>query len=203
MRMRVLIKLLVFGVAALFVGLPGGALAKQRPAHSLHEIFPQRLIDRIEQTKVVSVGLICDSPECKCEDNRYCAYVSPHKIQEVTDEIDESQVSELKSVLTDPNSYMVFEPRDMKMCGAADYLIAFLLFSGKERTGILYDDLVVVLVSPQCNVATIRCVGTEIYVNIDYSTARFLEIMFALYPDDEDTARYYKHYRRVSRVPTD
>jgi hypothetical protein len=201
MENRISIILLIF-VIGLALVVDTALSDTHRPAHNLNEIFPQRLIDMIIEADQIAAALLCDSPVCHCEDRRYCPLVSPHKIQEVIEDLDDPKKQELKNLLTNRNSYMLYDPPAGRFGSPSSPHYVFILFPedmtpSKQLAGMV----VTVFVNLKSRTLSIRTAGTRVGIHVDYSADKILDLVYSIFPKDPETEEMYNIRKYGTKAP--
>ena len=180
----------------IFVDLPGKYLPP-RPAESLVEVLPQRVIDAIANADSVESVLLCPlweySGRPRCEQQTYNRLLDPYGIRARGGYITASQKEELFSILLDPESYLVYQtPGEKGSCLCINEIAFLFTLVGNlphriERTAVVF--------SCCCASIVVRNYHNSITLDMTGASERLVNLSRAMYPEDsllaEDCERSY------------
>ena len=170
-----------------------------RPAKTLNEVIPQIIIDRMMQADIVECYLLCERWRQKCDSLKADHLIEPYTIRKQGDDLSGEDIQLLMSILTNPNSYMVFSPGDGKLCGCTAHMAYNFARLG---TVIKQYERVVVIICHDCSYIIIKNRGTRIGLDMDYAADEFLDLTRKLFPDDSLTIDVYiREYGSSDKLP--
>ena len=162
-----------------------------RAANDVTEVLPQRLIDRMLAADSVVCYLLCDEGGSPCGDKLPYALLEPYGIRKSGGTLSIDEQKTLLSMLTNPESYLVFQTAGVtKPCICRAHIAyVFLTYSELFRQ---HADPIAVIVCHDCAVIYVRGLGSRIKCDIDYSGKQFYKLSLSLFPEDPLTVNLFK-----------
>jgi hypothetical protein len=179
----------------IMVTAPGKYLPP-RPATSLTEVLPQRVIDGIVGADSIECFLLCpvwehaEMPQCANKATNWL--LGPYGIRKRGGYLTADKKAELLSILMDPGSYLVYQtPGEMKPC-VCTRDVAFLFTVVGNLPGRI--DRTAVLTCYDCSTLNVMDRNNSIAVDVDYAMDRLLELSKSLFPEDSLLTEIYKRH---------
>lgn len=159
-----------------------------RPAKSVCEVIPLKLLDRMTGADIVECVLLCENWKSPCDTLPFDYRLDPYSVREHGGQLSANSRKELISVLTDSDSYLVHQtPGDVRLCGCTGH-VAYL-FSTVVQSRKL--DRIAVIVCHDCSGIIIKGLGSKILAYVDYAADRLLELTITLFPEDSLSMQIY------------
>ena len=168
----------------IFVDAPGKYLPP-RPAKSLVEVLPQRVIDAIVNADSIECVLLCPmwehSGRPQCTSQASHPFLAQYGIRARRGDLADSQKAELLSILLDPKIYRVCQtPGDKSSCLCLNELAFLFTLVGSmphwtETTAVIFCDCTFIIVKNSRN---------DIRIDLDDGSDKIVDFSRALFPED-------------------
>jgi hypothetical protein len=160
------------------------------PANQLTDIMPKMVADKIASADIVEYGLLCRKWAPPCDTLPSDPYLEPYRVRKFGGELANEDVRELKSILEDPESFMVLEgPQATTLCVYEPHIVYWFF---KDYEASRKYDRVAVIVSSSCAALTIKEKRAEIRTYVYYAQDRLLDLLVRICPDDSLSLESYK-----------
>ena len=163
-----------------------------RPAEYVTDVLPQNIIDLLLKSDVVDCALLCGEWKLPCDPVRKHHLLDPYVVRVEGGKLNDRDREELISIITNPKSYLVYQtPGDGKLCMCSAhiaYMFARFNNQGKKRYQA------VIQVCHDCSAIVVQVNGGRLFIDIDYSAERFLDLTIRLFPGDSLTTVAYERY---------